>query len=123
LNVPCPFLENESCSIHPERPVVCREYLVTSSPEWCSRPSEKKVEGVRLPLKVWTALAQFDPVPDGSRYVRWVPLSLAPEWAEAHPEEPPPRPGTELLEELFRNLTDRANARPTDPGESVPGDS
>src|SRR4029453_4291200 len=27
LGVPCPFLEDESCSIHPERPLVCREYL------------------------------------------------------------------------------------------------
>jgi Fe-S-cluster containining protein len=25
LGLPCPFLEDESCSIHPERPLVCRE--------------------------------------------------------------------------------------------------
>ncbi|HEY5241787.1 MAG TPA: YkgJ family cysteine cluster protein [Polyangiaceae bacterium] len=30
--VSCPFLEEESCSIHPDRPPICREYLVTSSP-------------------------------------------------------------------------------------------
>src|SRR5229473_1530469 len=29
--IACPFLEDESCSIHPERPLVCREYLVTST--------------------------------------------------------------------------------------------
>src|ERR1043165_9741467 len=28
LKMPCPFLEEESCSIHPARPLVCREYLV-----------------------------------------------------------------------------------------------
>ena len=29
--VACPFLEEESCSIHQDRPVACREYLVTSA--------------------------------------------------------------------------------------------
>jgi Fe-S-cluster containining protein len=118
LGVPCPFLEEESCSIHPDRPVTCREYLVTSPPERCARPSEGMVEGVRLPLKVWTALARFDAVPDGSRFLRWVPLVLAPEWADAHPDEPAPRPGTELLEELFRHLTGRETNRPAAPGET-----
>ena len=28
--VACPFLQEESCSIHPIRPLICREYLVTS---------------------------------------------------------------------------------------------
>jgi hypothetical protein len=28
--VACPFLEAESCGIHPDRPLACREYLVTS---------------------------------------------------------------------------------------------
>src|SRR4051812_30585124 len=29
VGVPCPFLEDESCSIHKDRPLACREYLVT----------------------------------------------------------------------------------------------
>jgi len=29
--VACPFLEEESCSIHQDRPVACREYLVTTA--------------------------------------------------------------------------------------------
>src|SRR5262249_7509816 len=36
--VPCPFLVNESCSIHPHRPLVCRQYLVTSPAERCAAP-------------------------------------------------------------------------------------
>lgn len=31
--VACPFLEDENCSIHPVRPLACREYLVTSPAE------------------------------------------------------------------------------------------
>jgi len=33
-----------------------------------------------------------------------VPLALAPEWADAHPESTPPRPGPELLKELLGHL-------------------
>jgi hypothetical protein len=35
----------------------------------------------------------------------WVPLVLAPEWADNHPEEPSPRPGTEWLREVLERLT------------------
>lgn len=32
LAIACPFLEDESCSIHPDRPMCCREYLTRASP-------------------------------------------------------------------------------------------
>src|SRR5579872_6044835 len=57
LGIPCPFLEDESCSIHPERPVTCREYLVTSPAENCAAPSASSIDMVPLAGKVWTALA------------------------------------------------------------------
>jgi Fe-S-cluster containining protein len=109
--IPCPFLEEESCSIHPVRPIACREYLVTSPAENCSRPSADTVKMVPVPLKVWTALARFDEPSPGARFIRWVPLILALEWAETHPEEPPPRPGPDLLRQLFEHLKGSANAR------------
>ncbi len=103
--IPCPFLEEESCSIYADRPIACREYLVTSPAENCARPTAEVVQCVKLPLKMWTAVARFDKVPLSARFIHWVPLVLAPEWAEAHPDEPPPRPGLELLQELFDHLT------------------
>jgi Fe-S-cluster containining protein len=103
--IPCPFLEDESCSLYADRPVACREYLVTSPAENCARPTAETVHCVPMPLPVWTSLARFDEVPPGARYLRWVPLILAPEWADAHPEEAPPRPGPELLRDLFAHLT------------------
>ncbi len=103
--IPCPFLEEESCSIYGERPLVCREYLVTSPAEHCARPRAETVKRVKMPLKVWTAVAAFDEVPPGARFIRWVPLILAPEWAEAHPEEPAARPGPELLSQFFEHVT------------------
>jgi Fe-S-cluster containining protein len=112
--IPCPFLEDGSCSIYADRPIVCREYLVTSPAENCAQPTAQTIKGVPLPLKVWTAIARFDKVPEGQHFIRWVPLILAPEWAEAHPEEPNPRPGQELLQELFEHIkqTGRALTEP-----------
>lgn len=112
LGIPCPFLENESCSIHPDRPITCREYLVTSPAEHCANPARDTVNTVRIPLKVWTAVARFDKPAPGERFLRWVPLTLAPEWADTHPEETPPRPGPELLKELFEHLTGEAVPAP-----------
>jgi Fe-S-cluster containining protein len=108
LGIACPFLQEESCSIYADRPSACREYLVTSPAENCARPTPETVQCVKMPLKVWTALARFDEVPPTARFIRWVPLILALEWAETHPEEPPPRPGPELLRELFEHLSRKA---------------
>ena len=58
--VPCPFLEDESCSIHPIRPLSCREYLVTSPPELCQDPSVHGVAGVQLPLRLSRAMFAFE---------------------------------------------------------------
>ena len=35
LRMPCPFLEDEHCTIYEERPAACRELLVTSAAELC----------------------------------------------------------------------------------------
>lgn len=104
LGVPCPFLEEESCSIHPDRPVPCREYLVVSPAENCARLNPDTVRPLKIPLEVSKALRRFD-ADEGQRPNRWVPLTLALEWAEAHPDESPPRPGPELLKEAFDRLT------------------
>ncbi len=36
LGLPCPFLEEESCSIHPSRPAACRQHLVTTPSARCA---------------------------------------------------------------------------------------
>ncbi len=110
LGIPCPFLEDESCSIYRDRPIACREYIVTSPAEHCARPTADSVQRVPLPLKVWTALTRFDEVAPSRRITWWVPLILAPEWAETHPDETPPRPGPTLLRELFDHLTKNGKA-------------
>jgi len=102
--IPCPFLEEESCSIYQERPIACREYLVTSPPECCAKLGSEGVQQVRLPLRLFNAVARWQVPPQEHFLERWVPLILAPEWAEAHPDDPPPKPGPELLQELLDHL-------------------
>jgi Fe-S-cluster containining protein len=58
VQTPCPFLEDQSCSIHPDRPLVCREYHVTSPAERCKRLYVEKVRSVMPPLHMNTVLAQ-----------------------------------------------------------------
>jgi Fe-S-cluster containining protein len=100
--VACPFLEDESCSIHPDRPIACREYLVTSPAENCARPSAETVRMVPLAGTASNAIAHLGEEPPAR--VRWVPLVLALEWAEAHPDEGPARPAPEILQEFFARL-------------------
>jgi Fe-S-cluster containining protein len=107
--IACPFLEDESCSIYAERPIACREYLVTSPAAHCARPSGETVRMVPLAGKASTALARLDEDPKG-RFVPWVPLVLAPSWTEAHQAPPRLRPGPELLRDFFTRLAEPSRA-------------
>lgn len=102
--IACPFLENETCSIYAERPLACREHLVTSPAANCTNPSVENIRCVEVPVPLWRALARFDETAADARNLRWVPLVLAPEWADAHPEPPPVRLATELVHELVDKI-------------------
>lgn len=103
LGIACPFLEEESCSIHVDRPVPCREYLVVSPAENCARLSPESVLPLKIPVAVSKALRRFD-ADGGTLPNRWVPLVLALEWSDANPDESAPRPGPELLQAVFEKL-------------------
>ena len=86
LGVPCPFLRDESCSIYPYRPSICREYLVTSPAENCGTLGKAPVARIPVHVRLSEALARLT----GKlldREPEVVPLTLALEWAEAHREE------------------------------------
>ncbi|HWA99183.1 MAG TPA: YkgJ family cysteine cluster protein [Pirellulales bacterium] len=109
VGVACPFLDEESCSIHPDRPIACREYLVTSPAANCAHPTAETVRCVHVAAKVSSALPTL-----GTQQTPWIPLVLALEWADAHADEPAPRPGTEIIREVFSRITgkDIPNAPP-----------
>jgi Fe-S-cluster containining protein len=85
LRIPCPFLEKESCSIHPDRPVACRDYNVTTPAAWCTDPFSNPVRLVPMPLPLSVALAWLAAERTGSPPVL-IPLSLFPFWVEEHQE-------------------------------------
>jgi Fe-S-cluster containining protein len=117
--IPCPFLEHESCSIHADRPLACREYLVTSPAENCASPTRDTVECVPLPLRLSGALGRFaSSAVSGT--TTWVPLVLATEWAQDHPDPTPARPGPEWVTLLFRELTGKEIPAPRAEGGSDP---
>jgi Fe-S-cluster containining protein len=58
LHLDCPFLDDEICSIYLWRPIVCRQYFVTSPACWCVDPFTKNVRRVSLPLNLTDLLAQ-----------------------------------------------------------------
>ena len=103
LRLPCPFLESESCGVHPQRPASCREYLVTSPAANCAQPAADTVQCVEMPVRVSNALLDPREAEPAGREA-WVPLALALAWVEAHPSAPAERPGPELLREFLGRL-------------------
>jgi Fe-S-cluster containining protein len=98
LGVACPFLEAESCSIHPDRPLSCREYLVTSPAENCQAPSAQTIQLLKLDGDPSTALLKAE------ASIGWMALVLALRFDEQEPPEAPAQTGPEILRDLLGRL-------------------
>ncbi len=99
MGVPCPFLEDESCSIHPERPLVCREYLVTSPAALCAGPSQEGVTPVAVPKVSMAARGLQE---DGDD---WFPLALLMAWARTRPRKAAKRTGPVWVQRFLKRLS------------------
>jgi Fe-S-cluster containining protein len=86
LGIPCPFLEDEACSIHPQRPSACRRYLVTSPPENCAALGLVPTAPVPQAHNLTEALSRLSATLLGGEPTV-IPLTLALAWAEEHREE------------------------------------
>jgi Fe-S-cluster containining protein len=109
-SVACPFLENENCGIYSIRPLACREYLVTSDPEFCRDPGWKDVHGVGLPLRLSRVLYSF------SRQLErdprgWIPLVFLLAWAKsgATPGDKVSGTGEEVLRIFLEKIPSVSN--------------
>ena len=98
LRLPCPFLEDESCSIHPDRPLVCREYLVTSPAELCAGPAQEGVTPVAVPKVSMAARGLQD---DGED---WFPLALLTKWARTRPPGGTRQTGPEWIQRFLKRI-------------------
>jgi Fe-S-cluster containining protein len=84
--MPCPFLEDDLCSIYDERPAACRELLVTSPAELCQDMAKNPVEPIPVPVRIgpalgllWGELTNTSP--------KLIPLPIALDWAEQYQKE------------------------------------
>ncbi len=98
LGIPCPFLEDESCSIHPDRPLVCREYLVTSPAELCAGPSQEGVTPVAVPKVSMAARGLQGDDND------WFPLALLMKWGKTHPKSATRRTGPDWVQRFLKGI-------------------
>jgi Fe-S-cluster containining protein len=120
--VPCPFLEDESCSIHPIRPLSCREYLVTSPPALCKDPSVNQVAGIQLPVKLSRVLFAF-----GQKMAQerrgWVPLIFLMAWRKGgqKPGDFVAGSGEEVLRRFLQQLAEMPADENGQPVESPAG--
>ena len=104
LRIPCPYLENELCSIYEARPAACRELLVTSPAELCQDLVHSPVVPLPVSMRVssimglvWGTLTSTPP--------RLIPLPMALEWAEQHEDEARRTwPGSSLLDEVLDKM-------------------
>lgn len=113
LGIPCPFLEDEACSIHPFRPLVCREYLVISSPDHCATLAEDEIKRLQFPVSVAGSFAGMTGVAKPGENI-YLPLIMALEWSDSHTGETDLKPGPEWVRAFFENLT--GDSLPAPPG-------
>ena len=76
--IACPFLEDELCTIYKDRPLACREYLVTSPVANCDNPGRDGIERVPLPVRLARVLFRLDS--DDETKPKRLPLILAMQW-------------------------------------------
>jgi len=104
LRIPCPYLEDEMCSIYEARPAACRELLVTSPAELCQDMVQNPITPLPISMRIgsilgllWGTLTSSPP--------RLIPLPMALEWAGRHEEDSRKTwPGASLLDQVLDNM-------------------
>lgn len=102
--IACPFLEDESCSIYESRPLVCREYLVTSPAENCSAPTPSNTAKLKIAGSASRAFAKLCKTPNSSEPSSLLLIRLL-EFAAKNKEGFDKKAGPAWAEDFFRALT------------------
>jgi Fe-S-cluster containining protein len=102
--VPCPFLVDEACSIYDDRPLMCREYLVTSPAENCSNPTKENINLVNLPVRPSGNLLELGQKKSLSE-LNVIPLIMSLKWIETNPNNFPEKTGEEWMTDFFQSIT------------------
>jgi Fe-S-cluster containining protein len=103
-NIACPFLEAESCSIYLDRPLACREYLVTSPAENCKKPTIETIKHIELKFQVSKIVRKLWKT-SYTKDLDSVPMIYALEWVKKHPNKFDKKRGEKWLTEFFNYLS------------------
>lgn len=104
LRMPCPFLDNEVCSIYEDRPAACRELAVTSPATDCQDMTNRTIRPVPVAVRISTALSLLWADLTATT-PKLIPLPLAIDWAKRHHAEQAARwAGTVLFEKAIDKI-------------------
>jgi Fe-S-cluster containining protein len=104
LRMPCPFLDNEVCTIYEARPAACRELAVTSPAADCQDMTNAAIQPVPVAVRISTTLSLLWADLTGTA-PRLIPLPLAVDWATRHRAEQTQKwGGTELFEKAMDKI-------------------
>jgi len=81
LKLQCPFLSDGLCTIYKQRPIACREHIVTGSALLCEAEGINEPQVVRMPVSILEGLAQLASELEGMS-VEAIMLPLALPWTE-----------------------------------------
>ena len=101
VGMPCPFLQDESCSIHPDRPLVCREYVVTSPASACAAPGTGLVKQIAVPISTWAAFGRST---SETGALEWMPLIHSLDYVNENPAPPITRTGPQHVEAFLKEM-------------------
>ena len=83
MGLACPFLVEDACSIHSERPLVCREHLAISPREYCGEHPHSYVHLLSPAFSVRDALSRVA-AQALAQAPEAVPMARLPEWLLAN---------------------------------------
>jgi Fe-S-cluster containining protein len=102
LGMSCPFLENGSCSIYLDRPIRCREFLVTSDAKYCAQLNPEKIEHIETQLSLIPALNRLSRENITKQKTGWMLMNFTLDWAKSKKHKLRKKHGGAWLQEFIQ---------------------
>jgi Fe-S-cluster containining protein len=109
LNLTCPFLYSRQCAIYHQRPLACREHLITGSARGC-RDNSKKTQTIELPAQMGNILFRLAKELCDVDDTVMMPLALA--WYEENKQLDERTWPAAMITKLFVEIVQEAAATP-----------
>jgi Fe-S-cluster containining protein len=115
LKLPCPFLSESLCTLYEQRPLACREHIVTGSSASCQIKSKCRPNVAIMPVSVLEALGQLTSELEQTEVgAIMLPLSFA--WAQDNIERAKRKwPAAEMVKRFVEILKQKVSKRKSVP--------